>query len=97
MLYFEILGSYISSAFALLGVCYNCYFSATVAPKVRLTPSGPLRVRMGEPVSVECRAAGRPRPEMTWKRQGSTLQLVTKKANGANVIQVKPYRNQDAG
>uniref|UniRef100_H3C4E0 Ig-like domain-containing protein n=1 Tax=Tetraodon nigroviridis TaxID=99883 RepID=H3C4E0_TETNG len=62
------------------------------APNVRLTPSGPLRVRMGDPVSVECRAAGRPRPKMTWKRQGSTLQLVTKEANDANVIQVKTYK-----
>lgn len=61
----------------------------TVAPKVRLTPAGPLRVRMGDPVSVECRATGRPRPKMTWKRQGSTLQLVTKEVNDANVIQVK--------
>lgn len=63
----------------------------SVAPKVRLTDSGPLRVRMGDPVSVECRTTGRPRPNMTWKRQGSTLQLVTKEANNANVIQVKTY------
>lgn len=92
MLIFETLSSYISSAFARLRVYSNRYSSATVAPKVRLTPSGPLRVRMGDPVSVECRAAGRPRPKMTWKRQGSTLQLVTKEANDANVIQVKTYK-----
>ncbi|KAM3864607.1 adhesion G protein-coupled receptor E5-like [Diretmus argenteus] len=46
-------------------------------PKVGVVPAGPLRVRMGEPVSVECRATGRPHPSLTWKRQGSTLQLVT--------------------
>lgn len=60
-----------------------------VAPKVQLKPEGPLQVRMGDPVSVECRATGRPRPTMTWKRQGSTLQLVTKETNDANIIQVK--------
>lgn len=93
MLNFEIFCSYISSAFAFLHVCYICSLLATVAPKVRLTPAGPLRVRMGDPVSVECRATGRPRPKMTWKRQGSTLQLVTKEANGANVIQVKTHKH----
>ncbi|XP_056892197.1 basement membrane-specific heparan sulfate proteoglycan core protein-like isoform X1 [Takifugu flavidus] len=67
------------------------------APKVRLTPAGPLRVRMGDPVSVECRAAGRPRPKMTWKRQGSTLQLVTKEANDANIIQWPVVHPEDAG
>lgn len=59
------------------------------APQVRLTPVGPLRVRMGEPVSVECRATGRPRPTLTWKRQGSTLQLVTKETKDVNTIQVR--------
>lgn len=59
------------------------------APKVHLTPAGPLRVRMGDPVSVECRAKGRPRPTLNWKRQGSTLQLVTKETNDVNTIQVK--------
>ncbi|XP_059192001.1 basement membrane-specific heparan sulfate proteoglycan core protein-like [Centropristis striata] len=67
------------------------------APKVRLTPSGPLRVRMGESVSVECRATGRPRPTLTWKRQGSTLQLVTKEANDVNTIQWPAIHPEDSG
>uniref|UniRef100_A0A3Q3XRV5 Ig-like domain-containing protein n=1 Tax=Mola mola TaxID=94237 RepID=A0A3Q3XRV5_MOLML len=62
-----------SSATAVLNVKF--------APKVRLTPAGPLRVKMGDPVSVECRATGKPRPTLTWKRQGSTLQLVTRQTN----------------
>ncbi|XP_068607091.1 basement membrane-specific heparan sulfate proteoglycan core protein-like [Brachionichthys hirsutus] len=67
------------------------------APKVRLTPSGPLRVRMGSPVSVECRATGRPRPKVTWKRQGSTLQLVTTATNNANTIQWPAMHPEDSG
>lgn len=66
-----------------------CVSSLSVAPKVRLTPAGPLLVRIGEPVSVECRATGRPRPTLTWKRQGSTLQLFTTDTNDVNTIQVK--------
>ncbi|XP_074485268.1 secreted immunoglobulin domain 4 [Sebastes fasciatus] len=72
-------------------------FNVKYAPKVRVTPTGPLRVRMGDPVSVECRATGRPRPTMTWKRQGSTLQLVTKEANDVNTIQWAAVHPEDSG
>ncbi|GAA6219997.1 basement membrane-specific heparan sulfate proteoglycan core protein-like [Lates japonicus] len=67
------------------------------APKVRLTPAGPLRVRLGDSVSVECRATGRPRPTMMWKRQGSTLQLVTTETNDVNTIQWAAVRSEDSG
>ncbi|XP_034543129.1 basement membrane-specific heparan sulfate proteoglycan core protein-like [Notolabrus celidotus] len=67
------------------------------APKVRLTPAGPLRVRMGDPVSVECRATGRPRPKTTWKRQGSTLQYVTQDINDVNTIQWAAMHPEDSG
>nr|XP_046263567.1 basement membrane-specific heparan sulfate proteoglycan core protein-like [Scatophagus argus] len=67
------------------------------APKVRLTPPGPLRVRIGDPVSVECRATGRPRPTLAWKRQGSTLQLVTRETNDANTIQWPAAHPEDSG
>ncbi|XP_036964541.1 basement membrane-specific heparan sulfate proteoglycan core protein-like isoform X1 [Acanthopagrus latus] len=77
------------SATALLNVKF--------APKVRLTPAGPLRVRMGDPVSVECRATGRPRPKLTWKRQGSTLQLVTSEANDVNTIRWPAIHPEDSG
>ncbi|CAJ1053203.1 basement membrane-specific heparan sulfate proteoglycan core protein-like [Xyrichtys novacula] len=78
-----------SSATAVLNVKY--------APKVRLTPAGPMRVRIGEPVSIECRAAGRPRPKMTWKRQGSTLQYVTQEINDVNTIQWAVIHPEDSG
>ncbi|KAF7654921.1 hypothetical protein LDENG_00063270 [Lucifuga dentata] len=66
-------------------------------PKVRLTPAGPLQVRMGDPVSVGCRATGRPRPSLTWKRQGSTLQLVTTVTDDVNTIQWPAIRPEDSG
>lgn len=44
---------------------------------------------MGDAVAVECRATGRPRPTLTWKRQGSTLQLLPREVNDANVLQVR--------
>lgn len=44
---------------------------------------------MGDAVAVECRATGRPRPTLTWKRQGSTLQMLPREVNDANVLQVR--------
>ncbi|CAN9510080.1 unnamed protein product [Ophioblennius macclurei] len=67
------------------------------APKVQLTPAGPLRVRMGESVSVGCQASGRPRPKMSWKRQGSTLQLVTTETDDINSVQWPAIRPEDSG
>ncbi|XP_026159383.1 secreted immunoglobulin domain 4 [Mastacembelus armatus] len=66
-------------------------------PKVRLTPAGPLQVRMGDPVSVECRGTGRPRPTLMWKRLGSTLQLVTTETSDVNTIQWPAVRPEDSG
>ncbi|XP_069570697.1 basement membrane-specific heparan sulfate proteoglycan core protein-like [Brachyistius frenatus] len=67
------------------------------APKVQLTPAGPVRARIGDLVSVECRATGRPRPKLAWKRQGSTLQLVTKEINDVNTIEWPVARPEDSG
>ncbi|XP_033948506.1 basement membrane-specific heparan sulfate proteoglycan core protein-like isoform X1 [Pseudochaenichthys georgianus] len=78
-----------STGMAVLNVKY--------APRVQLTQAGPLQVRMGEPVSVDCRATGRPRPTTTWKRQGSTLQLVTKETNDVNTIQWPAVHPEDSG
>ncbi|XP_074519202.1 secreted immunoglobulin domain 4 [Halichoeres trimaculatus] len=75
----------------------NAVLNVKYAPKVRLTPAGPLRVRMGDPVSVGCRAAGKPRPKMTWKRQGSTLQYVTQEINDVNTIQWAAVHPEDSG
>ncbi|KAG7487013.1 basement membrane-specific heparan sulfate proteoglycan core protein-like [Solea senegalensis] len=78
-----------SSATAVLSVKYP--------PKVRVTPAGPLHVKIGDPASVVCRATGRPRPDISWKRQGSTLQLFTTESDGANGIQWAAVRPEDAG
>ncbi|KAF6723857.1 Basement membrane-specific heparan sulfate proteoglycan core protein [Oryzias melastigma] len=66
-------------------------------PKLRLTPAGPLLVRVGDTVSVQCRATGRPRPKLTWKRQDSTLQLFTTETNDVNTIQWPAIRPEDLG
>uniref|UniRef100_A0A667Z8W9 Heparan sulfate proteoglycan 2 n=1 Tax=Myripristis murdjan TaxID=586833 RepID=A0A667Z8W9_9TELE len=42
------------------------------APVATVTPLGPVRVRVGEPINLECQASGEPRPSVTWHRLDST-------------------------
>jgi len=35
-----------------------------------LTPSGPVRVRVGDPIILECQSSGEPRPVVSWHRLG---------------------------
>ncbi|XP_052384487.1 basement membrane-specific heparan sulfate proteoglycan core protein-like [Oncorhynchus keta] len=51
------------------------------------SPAGPLRVRLGEPVALECHATGRPRPSVTWQRHGT--QLVTTKTEDTSTLKVR--------
>ncbi|KAG7223721.1 hypothetical protein INR49_015351, partial [Caranx melampygus] len=77
-------------------VAANAAGRSTATAVLNVKP-GPLRVRIGASVSVECRATGRPHPTLTWKRQGSTLQLVTAEANDVNTIQWAVVRPEDSG
>ena len=36
-----------------------------------VTPVGPVRVRVGEPINLECQATGEPRPSVSWHRLDS--------------------------
>uniref|UniRef100_A0A674AKG9 Heparan sulfate proteoglycan 2 n=1 Tax=Salmo trutta TaxID=8032 RepID=A0A674AKG9_SALTR len=42
-----------------------------MSPVATVTPQGPVRVRMGEPINLECQASGEPRPSVTWHRLDS--------------------------
>ncbi|XP_037103198.1 basement membrane-specific heparan sulfate proteoglycan core protein-like [Syngnathus acus] len=66
-------------------------------PNVRLSPAGPLRVKIGDRVSVQCRATGRPRPKLSWRRQDSALQLPSEETDGVSTIQWTVVRAEDAG
>ncbi|XP_061625452.1 basement membrane-specific heparan sulfate proteoglycan core protein-like isoform X4 [Phyllopteryx taeniolatus] len=66
-------------------------------PKVRLSPTGPLKVKIGDRVSVQCRATGRPRPKISWRRQGSSLQLLSEEIDGVNTVQWTVVRPEDSG
>lgn len=37
-------------------------------PTITITPSSPITVNVGQPVRLECRAHGEPRPTVIWSR-----------------------------
>ncbi|KTF98924.1 hypothetical protein cypCar_00034642 [Cyprinus carpio] len=57
-------------------------------PKVRVTPSGPLSVRAGESVTLECSVTGKPRPSISWTKQGSDTELVSTTTDTTASLQV---------
>ncbi|KAJ8001456.1 hypothetical protein DPEC_G00169680 [Dallia pectoralis] len=65
------------------------------SPKVQVTPAGPLHVRVGEPMSLECSATGKPRPTITWQRNGTPL--VTTATEDNNTMQVAAVGPEHAG
>lgn len=42
-----------------------------MSPVATVTPTGPVRVRVGEPINLECQASGEPRPSVSWHRLDS--------------------------
>ncbi|KAI4886153.1 hypothetical protein NFI96_012152 [Prochilodus magdalenae] len=69
------------------------------APKVRVTPTGPVTVRVGGTLSLECSASGRPRPSITWLKQewGSETVLVSSTTDSKVVLQVTVSAPENAG
>lgn len=47
---------------------YFCLISFLESPKAVVTPAVPVRVRVGDPINLECQAAGEPRPSVRWHR-----------------------------
>uniref|UniRef100_A0A8C1U3K4 Ig-like domain-containing protein n=1 Tax=Cyprinus carpio TaxID=7962 RepID=A0A8C1U3K4_CYPCA len=66
-------------------------------PKVRVTPSGPLSVRAGESVTLECSVTGKPRPSISWTKQGSDTELVSTTTDTTASLQVTVMSAEDAG
>ncbi|XP_073697764.1 basement membrane-specific heparan sulfate proteoglycan core protein-like isoform X2 [Garra rufa] len=66
-------------------------------PKVRVTPSGPLSVRAGDSVTLECSATGKPRPSISWFKQGSETALLSTTTDATASLQVKVISAEDAG
>uniref|UniRef100_A0A674DE93 Heparan sulfate proteoglycan 2 n=1 Tax=Salmo trutta TaxID=8032 RepID=A0A674DE93_SALTR len=70
------------------------------SPVATVTPQGPVRVRVGDPINLECQASGEPRPSVTWHRLDNARKTmlsspVPMESNA--VMQVLVARPEDSG
>ncbi|XP_076597098.1 basement membrane-specific heparan sulfate proteoglycan core protein isoform X2 [Chaetodon auriga] len=70
------------------------------SPVAAVTPVGPVRVRVGEPINLECQASGEPRPSVSWHRLDSNRKTmlsspVPMESNA--VMQILVARPEDSG
>lgn len=56
------------------------YFMFTLSPseppRATVTPTGPVRVKAGEPINLECQASGEPRASVTWHRLDNNRKMI---------------------
>ncbi|XP_035236655.1 basement membrane-specific heparan sulfate proteoglycan core protein-like isoform X3 [Anguilla anguilla] len=70
------------------------------SPKAVVTPQGVVRVRVGEPINLECQGSGEPRPVVNWHRvdSGRRTVLTSPVPMDSNaVLQVLAARPEDSG
>ncbi|XP_028309184.1 basement membrane-specific heparan sulfate proteoglycan core protein isoform X2 [Gouania willdenowi] len=70
------------------------------APVARVTPVGPVRVRLGDPINLECQASGEPRPSVSWHRLDThrkTMLSSPVPMESNAVMQILAARPEDSG
>nr|XP_055043669.1 basement membrane-specific heparan sulfate proteoglycan core protein isoform X17 [Misgurnus anguillicaudatus] len=70
------------------------------SPKAVVTPTGPVRVRVGDPINLECQAAGEPRPSVRWHRLDNnrrTMLTSPVPADSSAIMQILVARPEDSG
>lgn len=53
-----------------------CAYVPSEAPVATVTPVGPVQIRVGEPINLECQASGEPRPLVSWHRLDNNRKVV---------------------
>ncbi|XP_077465112.1 basement membrane-specific heparan sulfate proteoglycan core protein [Stigmatopora argus] len=69
-------------------------------PVATVTPVGPVQIRVGEPLNLECQASGEPHPSVSWHRldSNSRIQLSSPVLMESNaVMQILAARPEDSG
>uniref|UniRef100_H2ZZ57 Heparan sulfate proteoglycan 2 n=1 Tax=Latimeria chalumnae TaxID=7897 RepID=H2ZZ57_LATCH len=69
-------------------------------PSVSVVPKGPVRVKVGEPINLECMGTGEPRPSVSWRKMDSRQKIITQSplpVDGNSLMQILSARPEDAG
>uniref|UniRef100_A0A3P8QUC0 Heparan sulfate proteoglycan 2 n=1 Tax=Astatotilapia calliptera TaxID=8154 RepID=A0A3P8QUC0_ASTCA len=70
------------------------------APVATVTPVGPVQIRVGEPINLECQASGEPRPLVSWHRLDNNRKVVLSSpvlVESNAVMQILAARPEDSG
>ncbi|KAM9751596.1 basement membrane-specific heparan sulfate proteoglycan core protein isoform 3-T3 [Menidia menidia] len=70
------------------------------SPVATVTPVGPVRVRAGDPINLECQASGEPRPSVSWHRLDNNRRTVLSSPvpmDSNAVMQILAARPEDSG
>ncbi|XP_026099662.1 basement membrane-specific heparan sulfate proteoglycan core protein isoform X26 [Carassius auratus] len=70
------------------------------SPKAVVTPAGPLRIRVGDPINLECQAAGEPRPSVRWHRLDNNRKTILSSpvpVDSSAIMQILVARPEDSG
>ncbi|KAJ8258098.1 hypothetical protein GJAV_G00193140 [Gymnothorax javanicus] len=89
-----------SNAFGMTHSIVSLSVRVPESPKAVVTPQGLVRVRVGEPINLECQGSGEPRPSVSWHRldSGRRTVLTSPVPMDSNaVMQVLAARPEDSG
>uniref|UniRef100_A0A3Q2D071 Heparan sulfate proteoglycan 2 n=1 Tax=Cyprinodon variegatus TaxID=28743 RepID=A0A3Q2D071_CYPVA len=93
-------GAYRCVASNLYGVTQSIVSLIVKSPVATVTPVGPVRVGVGEPINLECQGSGEPRPSVSWHRldnnRRTTLSSPVPMDSNA-VMQILAARQEDSG
>uniref|UniRef100_A0A672SXA5 Heparan sulfate proteoglycan 2 n=1 Tax=Sinocyclocheilus grahami TaxID=75366 RepID=A0A672SXA5_SINGR len=70
------------------------------SPKAVVTPAGPVRIRVGDPINLDCQAAGEPRPSVRWHRLDNNRRTILSSpvpVDSSAIMQILVARTEDSG
>ncbi|XP_072552989.1 basement membrane-specific heparan sulfate proteoglycan core protein [Salminus brasiliensis] len=94
-------GTYRCVASNLFGITHSIVsLIVRESPRTTVTPTSPVHVKVGDPINLECQAAGEPRPSVSWHRLDNARKImlsspVPMESNA--VMQILVARPEDSG
>uniref|UniRef100_A0A3Q2Z5D6 Heparan sulfate proteoglycan 2 n=1 Tax=Hippocampus comes TaxID=109280 RepID=A0A3Q2Z5D6_HIPCM len=93
-------GAYRCVASNPFGITHTIISLIVKSPVATVTPVGPVHIRVGEPINLECQASGEPRPSVSWHRLDSNRKIKLSSpvpAESNAVMQILVARPEDSG